>query len=327
MANLDPVLSWTYFVFLCIISIIALPANTIVLTWKPSSPDDRLSFARLGHLLASQALANLTTAMVVIPLWLFILIMQHKNHSSVKLDELDDICFYSFDVFHGLIAALHLIVIATERACAIGWPIIHRTAPDRVNYIASVLPWLIASSISSIIVVIYYFTKASVLITVTSIMCYGFPVLVICAVFLTIPSKLLRRVLTPSQENDVAISKAMAVVFLLYLVVSSPYHIISLLNLFCAPCELNKLFISLGLRYLFYSSSAVIPVVVISLVPDLRARVHWCCFRFHAINEESRNDLYAMEIPGIQPRNNSCTLVKTAPRKEESAAVQDEIPV
>lgn len=325
MAILDPVLSWTYFALLCILSVIALPANITVLTWKPSSPDDRLSFARLGHLLASQALANMTTAVAFIPLWLFILVMQHKNHTSVNLVELNDICFYSFDVFHGLLTTLHLVVIATERACAIGWPIIHRTAPDRVNYIASVSPWLATSAASSIVIVIYYFTKAPILAAVTSITFFGFPVLVICAVFLTIPSKLPQRVLTPSQEKDVTISKSMAIVFLSYFVISSPYHVISVMNFFCASCDLDKISISLGLRCLFYSSSAVIPMAVILLVPDLRAKVHWCCFKFHAINEQSRNDLHVMEIPGIQSTNSSCTLVNTVPRKDDPAPVQDEI--
>lgn len=324
MATLDPVLSWTYFALLCVISIIALPANLIVLTWKPSSPDDRLSFTRLGHLLASQSLANMTTAIALIPLWMLILVMQNKNHSSLNLDELNDICFYSFDVFHGLVTTLHLVVIATERACAIGWPIIHRTTGDRVNYIASVSPWLATSSTSSIVIVIYYFTKAPVLAAVTPITFFAFPALAICAVYLTIPFKLLQSVITPSLEKDSAISKSMAIVFMSYLATSSPYHVISLLNFFCSSCDLNKLSISLGLRCLFYSSSAVIPIAVILLVPDLRAKVHWCCFKFHAINEQSRNDLHVMEIPGIQSRNSSCTLVDTVPRNEP-APVKDEI--
>lgn len=67
-------------------------------------------------------------------------------------------------------------------------------------------------------------------------------------------------------------------------------------------------------------------MAVILLVPDLRTKVQWCCFRFHAINEESRNDLHTMEIPGIQSTNNSCTLVNTVVlRKEEP--IQDEIPL
>ena len=325
MSTLDPVLSWIYFALLCIISAIALPANIIVLTWKPCSPDDRLSFARLGHLLASQALANMTTAIALIPLWLFILVMHHKNHTSVKLDELNDICFNSFDVFHGLLTTLHLVVIATERACAIGWPITHRTAPDWVNYIASVSPWLVTSSASSIVIVIYYFTEAPILAAVTSITFFGFLALVIFIVFLTIPLKLFQRVLTPSQEKDVEMTKSMAIVFFSYFVISSPYHVIRLMNFFCASCDLDKPSISLGLRCLLYSSSAVIPMAVILLVPDLRAKVRWCCLKFHPINEQSRNDLHVMEIPGIQSTNNSCTLVNTVPRKEEPSPLQDEI--
>lgn len=326
MATLDPVVAWICFVLLCAISVIALPANIIVLTWKPSNPDDRMSFARLGHLLASQALANMTTAVVFIPLWLFILIVQHKNHTSVNLDELNDICVYSFDVFHGLLATLHLVVIATERTCAIGWPIFHRTAADRVTYIASVSPWLAASSLSSIMIIIYYFTRAPVLAVVSSTTFFGFPSLVTCAVFLTLPLRLLQHELTPSQENNVAISKATAVVFSSYFVTSLPYHVISVLNFFCTSCDLSKLPISIALRCLLYSSSAVIPMAVILLVPDLRTKVQWCCFRFHAINEESRNDLHTMEIPGIQSTNNSCTLVNTVVlRKEEP--IQDEIPL
>ena len=325
MASLDPVLTWTYFVLLCVISVIALSANIIVLTWKPSDPDDRMCFARLGHLLASQALANMTTAIVFIPLWLFILIVQHKSSPSVNLDELNDICVHSFDVFHGLLANLHLIVIATERACAIGWPIIHRTAAERITFIASVSPWLASSSVSSIIIIIYYFTTAPILAVVSSSTLFGFPALVTCAVFLSVPLRLLQHDLTPTQENNVTISKAMAVVFSSYFITSLPYHVVNVLNFFCAYCDLNKLSISIGLRCLLYSSSALIPMAVILSVPDLRAKVQWCCFRFHAINEESQNDLHAMEIPGIQSTHNSCTLVNTVFKMDEP--VQDEIPL
>ena len=325
MASLDPVLTWIYFVLLCVISVIALPANITILTWKPSNPDDRVSFARLGHLLASQALANMTTAIVFIPLWLLILIVQHKNHTSGNLDEINDICVHSFDIFHGLLANLHLVVIATERTCAIGWSIAHRTAADRITHIASVLPWLAASSLSSIMITIYYFTRAPVLVIVSSTTFFGFPALVTCAVFLTVPLRLLQHELTPSQENNVAITKAMAVVFSSYFITSLPYQVVNVLNFFCASCDLNKLSVSIGLRCLLYGSSALIPTAVILSVPDLRARVQWYCFRFHAINEESRNDLHAMDIPGIQSTNNSCILVNSVPKKDEP--VQDEIPL
>lgn len=79
MVILDPVLSWLYFVALCIISCISLVANSIVLTWKPPNPNDRLHFTGLGHILRSHDLSNLTTAIVTIPLWLFILIMGQTN--------------------------------------------------------------------------------------------------------------------------------------------------------------------------------------------------------------------------------------------------------
>ena len=325
MASLDPVLTWIYFVLLCVITVIALSANIIVLTWKPSNPDDRMCFARLGHLLASQALANMTTAIVFIPLWLFILIVQHKSSTSVNLDELNDICVHSFDVFHGLLANLHLVVIATERACVIGWPIIHRTAAERITYIATVSPWLASSLLSSIVIIIYYFTTAPILAVVSSSAFFGFPALVTCAVFLAVPLRLLRHELTPSQENNVAISQAMAVVFSSYFITSLPYHVVNVLNFFCASCYLNKLSVTIGLRCLLYSSSALIPIAVILSIPDLRAKVQWCCFRFHAINEESENDLHAMEIPGIQSTNNSCTLVNTVLKKDEP--VQDESPL
>lgn len=325
MASLDPVLTWVYFVLLCVISVIALSANIIVLTWKPSDADDRMCFARLGHLLASQALANMATAIVFIPLWLFILIVQHKSSTSLNLDELNDICVHSFDVFHGLLANLHLVVIATERACAIGWPIIHRTAAERITFIASVSPWLVSSSLSSIMITIYYFTTAPILAVVSSSTFFGLPALVTCAIFLTVSLRFLQRELTPTQENNVTISKAMAFVFLSYFITSLPYHAVNVLNFFCASCDLTKVSTSIGLRCLLYSSSALIPMAVILSVPDLRAKVQWCCFRFHAINEESHNDLHAMEVPGIKSTNNSCTLVNTTLKKDEP--VQDEIPL
>jgi len=65
--------------FCAFISVVSLPTNSIVFTWKPSNPNDRLNFARLVQLLTSQTLANLTTASAVTPLWLFILIIDQKK--------------------------------------------------------------------------------------------------------------------------------------------------------------------------------------------------------------------------------------------------------
>ena len=324
MAALDPVLSWVYFIILCIISVISLLTNGIVLTLKPSSPDVQFNLTRLVRLLTSQALANLTTAVVIIPVWLFILIMEQKKQTSFDFEEIDAICFYSFDVFHQLLTVLHLVVVATERLCAICWPVMHRTAPDRVNYIATITPWLIASSISSIIIVVYYFTKKPVLVAITSIGSFGLPCVIIVVIFLVISFRLLGKVLTPSAKIDVSITKGVAVVFLCFFIISLPYHTISLLKFFCSSCNLSQQSLSLGLRCLFYSSSAVIPIIFISLVPQLRVKVQWCCFRFHAINEESRNELYLMEIPGIQ-RRNKCILVNSVPTREDSNPVQDDI--
>ena len=63
-----------------------------------------------------------------------------------------------------------------------------------------------------------------------------------------------------------------------------------------------------------------------AFVPELRTRSQKFCFRLLAINEESRNDLYSIEIPGIHLKKSSCTLVKTAPRQQVSIhTVQENI--
>lgn len=271
MAAPDVVFPWVYFVILCVISVVSLPTNSIVFIWKPSNPNDRLNFARLVQLLTSQALANLTTASVVTPLWLFILIMDQKKITPLNLSEINDICFHSFDLFQQLLASLHIVVIATERLIAIGWLVMHRTAPDQVYYIASIFPCLVASSVPSIITGAYYFTRTPVLLAVTSIGCFGIPCLFICTIFLVMTFKLFGRVLTPSTEIDSKIAKKRALVFLCYLVISFPYRTISVLKVFCSSCGLKKHSLSLGLRCLLCSSSAVIPVVLISSLPELRA--------------------------------------------------------
>lgn len=326
MVILDPVLSWLYFVALCIISCISLVANSIVLTWKPSNPNDRLHFTRLGHILRSHALSNLTTAIVTIPLWLFILIMGQTKHSSIVLDEVDDISFNSFDVVHQLLAALHLVAMVTERFCAIYRPAMHQKARDRLAYLTSVSCWLIASSVSSIIFVVYYWTKAAVITAIIFICCFGLPCLVIMVMFLLILLKLLKRELTPSRKIDVAISKEITLVFLFYLITCLPYHTLTLLKYFCSSFDHGYLSLSLGMRFFYYSSSAVTPVALIAFVPELRTRSQRFCFRLLAINEESRNDLYSIEIPGIHLKKSSCTLVKTAPRRQVSIpTVQENI--
>ena len=64
------------------------------------------------------------------------------------------------------------------------------------------------------------------------------------------------------------------------------------------------------MRFLYYSSSAVIPVALIAFVPELRTRPQRFCFSLLAINEESHNELYSIEIPGIHLKKSSCILVK-----------------
>lgn len=201
MVILDPVLSWLYFVALCIISCISLVANSIVLTWKPPNPNDRLHFTGLGHILRSHDLLNLTTAIVTIPLWLFILIMGQTNCLG-----------RSRWLFFQLLAALHVVAMVTERFCAIYRPVMHQKARDRLACMTSVSCWLNASPVSSIIFVVYYWTKAAVITAIISICCFGLPCLVIMVMFLLILLKLLKEKLTPSRKIDAAIPKEITLV-------------------------------------------------------------------------------------------------------------------
>ena len=204
--------------------------------------------------------------------------------------------------------------MVTERFCAIYRPAMHQKARDRLSYLTSVSCWLIASSVSSIIFVVYYWTKAAVITAIISICCFGLPCLVIMVMFLLILLKLLKEELTPSRKIDAAISKEITLVFLFYLITCLPYHTLRLLKYFCSSFDHGYISLSLGMRFFYYSSSAVIPVALIAFVPELRTRSQKFCFRLLAINEESRNDLYSIKIPGIHLKKSSCTLVKTAPR-------------
>lgn len=76
--------------------------------------------------------------------------------------------------------------------------------------------------------------------------------------------------------------------------------------------------------FFYYSSSAIIPEALMAFVPELRTRSQKFCFRLLAINEESRNDLYSIEIPGIHLKKSSCTLVKTASRQQVSIPTAQE---
>ena len=151
--------------------------------------------------------------------------MGQTKHSSIVLDEVDDISFNSFDVVHQLLAALHLVAMVTERFCAVYRPAMHQKARDRLAYLTSVSCWLIASSVSSIIFVVYYWTKAAVFTTVISICCFGLPCLVIMVMFLLILLKLLKEELTPSRKIDTTISKEITLVFffLLNYMLAIPY--------------------------------------------------------------------------------------------------------
>lgn len=197
----------------------------------------------------------------------------------------------------------------------------HQKARDRLAYLTSVSCWLIASSVSSIIFVVYYWTKAAVITAIISICCFGLPCLVIMVMFLLILLKLLKEELTPSRKIDAAISKEITLVFLFYFTL---LFTLSLLKYFCSSFDHGYISLSLGMRFFYYSSSAIIPVALIAFVPELRTRSQKFCFRLLAINEESCNDLYSIEIPGIHLKKSSCTLVKTAPRQQVSIPTAQE---
>ena len=200
----------------------------------------------------------------------------------------------------------------------------HQKARDRLACMTSVSCWLNASSVSSIIFVVYYWTKAAVITAIISICCFGLPCLVIMVVFLLILLKLLKEKLTPSRKIDAAISKEITLVFLFYLITCLPYHTLRLLKYFCSSFDHGYTSLSLGIRCFYYSSSAIIPEALMAFVPELRTRSQKFCFRLLAINEESGNDLYSIEIPGIHLKKSSCTLVKTAPRQQVSIPTAQE---
>ena len=153
-----------------------------------------------------------------------------------------------------------MVAMVTERFCAIYRPVMHQKARDRLACMTSVSCWLNASSVSSIIFVVYYWTKAAVITAVIiSICCFGLPCHVIMVVFLLILLKLLKEKLTPSRKIDAAISKEITLVFLFYLITCLPYHTLSLLKYFCSSFDHGYTSLSLGIRFFITTVQRLYP--------------------------------------------------------------------
>lgn len=305
---------------LCAISVLSLLVNSLLLRWI--SKLCQLRFSRLNHFLASTALGNLVTALAIIPMWLFVLFYK-QDKSEESLEEISALFYASFDVFHGLLAALNLVLIAAERFYAAHWPLFHRVATDRPHYVASVSVWLISSLLSSIALIIYCFLRPPLLVVIIASVCFAFPVLVI--VILTLKVACLKwsyRLITPGQRNDVRVAVLMASVFLSYTIACLPLHCVHLIEYFTQRDDTFSINTIMALRCLYYGTSVICPAVTIVAIPEIREKLAWCWFKCYAVNEGRKKNMHVMDILEIaSSRSSTCNLVRANRKPLETIKV------
>ncbi|EDO39152.1 predicted protein [Nematostella vectensis] len=216
-----------------------------------------------------------------------------------------------------VLCILHINMLMTERLFAVGWPIHHRIAPEMPDYVISVGIWLAAVLISTASYLVYNHTDFQHLSFVILISCIAVPTLVAMLLFACILASSNRRNRTMALNNDFSLSVLIAIMLGAFTVTCLPLHCVNYLSYFCKDCGLTEPYyvIMMSLRSLQYSCGVFTPAVALFGVTELRRNMSWCCFTCCAVDEDSNNDLYHMEVPGMlrAAPGSQCMLTRVTP--------------
>ena len=101
---------------------------------------------RAHFLLISLSVADLLVGLLTVPLYITINIISYLNLPYLHVWPLSEFA----DIFTGVASIVTLSAISLERVYAIGWPFRHRTLNFRIYMFAIAIPWILATTFTSI---------------------------------------------------------------------------------------------------------------------------------------------------------------------------------
>ena len=274
---------------------------------------------RLYQLIASLSLAGLLTSLVIIPAWLYILMYyQIETEPSENFQKIYDIFYYSFDAFYGAVFFLHLVAVAGERVLAVRSPVTHLNTKDIHSYSISICCWFLVTVLSSSASLVYCFLSPKILVVIFVLGLFFLPfvLLLVLCVLIGTKSTLHQSLLTRTQRRERRAASVVVVVLACFCITCLPFQVLHFVDFFYPQSQLLRGTIRIPLRCAYYSCIVSIPLIQLLGLSEFRGKLSWCAFKCCARNARSQNDLYTLDVPGIQGNNSTrggrrpCDLVR-----------------
>ena len=294
MSGLSETVVWVLVSIFGAIILFSLILNITVLKLSSVVLSDNLRHPKFRHFLTSFLLGNLFVTLTGLPAWIAILVARNTNETET----ISDIFYYTVDIFHSLLVFIHIIVLMIERLLAIGWSIQHRISPDRHDYVICCAISLTTGILTTAAFLVYYFYNFKELSVISAAVCFLFPLLLSCILFVAITVKKKRNFRTEIRRIEYQIAVVVARVMFFCVILQAPLHTIhSMINTLSARSIPRE--VTMFLRCLQYSSNIVIPLVFLFGLEEFRTEFQMCCYKCCAINEHSRNDILHMDLPRL----------------------------
>lgn len=322
MSGLSDTVVWTLVSLFGAILLFSLILNITVLKLSFVVLSDNLRHPKFRHFLTSLLLGNLFVTLSGLPTWIAILITRNTDETET----ISDMFYYTLDIFHSLLVFIHIIVVMIERLLAIGWSIQHRISPDRHDYLICCTIWLTTGILTTAAFLVYYFYNFKLLSVISAAVCFLFPLLLSCILFVAIIVKKKRNYTTEMRRIEYKIALVVARVMFVCFLLHAPLHTVhSLIYTFSAisiPREVTMMF----LRCVQYSNSIFIPLVFMLGLEEFRSELQMCCYKCCAINEHSRSDIFQMDLPRLDSGKciltNASSVYNSNSRSREEQGVQ-----
>ena len=184
---------------------------------------------RAHFLLISLAVADFLVGVLTVPLYIAVNTILYLSQPYLLVASV-----YEFtDIFTGIASICTLAAISLERMYAIGWPFRHRTLNFRVYIAAIAIPWILAATFTSIMLLLDLSIIALQNFTYSLILFLSAPLLVICIAYFVVWKK---QKTMMGNRNHVVREKRLAKTLLIITGVSIltwlPFQILNLLIYF-----------------------------------------------------------------------------------------------
>lgn len=224
---------------------------------------------RTNYFVMGLSIADVLVGVISIPMWVANLLSIWHGKTEWLPTTIYRV-FIALDVFSGVASILHLMIISLERLYAIGWPVEHRVSSRKSYQVILVGLWC-----ASILVTSLFVPESGILLSKSRfyvlILCFFFPLVVICATYTAIWCVVRKKEHDSNYWNSNKEAKLAATLFLvivLFVVAWLPFMVINIVAYLCRKCISSKL--SLATKLLHYSNSAVNPIVYAWRLADFR---------------------------------------------------------